>query len=83
MRADEAMKTNTTMSIRFPGRLVRQLRITAKSEHRSINGLVVHLLDRALSAQSPTAPGTQSPDLATGGAPSLASQSSSLSKRGA
>jgi hypothetical protein len=55
-RLQKAGKEPTlTMSIRLPRSMAEQIRSWAKEDHRSINSLVVHLLDIALQDRAQSA----------------------------
>lgn len=71
------MSEKYTTSVRMPVALAERLRWRADQEHRSINGMIVHLLTQALEAYPmPAEASTQSLDSESGGSPELASEDS-------
>ena len=44
------MKDTHAFTVRMPRALAEQLKALARAEHRSLNGMVVHLLTRALAS---------------------------------
>ena len=66
-----------TTSVRMPVALAKKLRWQADQEHRSINGIIVHLLAQALAAYPmPAEASTQFPGSESDGSPELASEDS-------
>jgi hypothetical protein len=66
-----------TTSVRIPVALAEKLRWQADQEHRSINGMIVHLLTKALEAYpTPAEASTQFPDLESDGSPEIVSEDS-------
>jgi hypothetical protein len=71
------MSENYTTSVRIPVVLAERLRWQADQEHRSINGMIVHLLMQALEAYPmPAEASTQFPGSESDGSPELASEDS-------
>jgi hypothetical protein len=69
------MSEKYTTSVRMPVALAERLRWQADQEHRSINGMIIHLLTQALEAYStPAEASTRFPDSESGGSPELASE---------
>ncbi|MCQ3973971.1 MAG: hypothetical protein DPW09_11040 [Anaerolineae bacterium] len=71
------------ISVRLPLSIAEVLKRQAVSEHRSVNGMIVHLLSQVLEteAQSPAPAATQSPGSASGDWPGPAAQSAPSTKR--
>jgi hypothetical protein len=71
------MDEKYTTSVRMPVALAERVRWQAGQEHRSINGMIIHLLTQALEAYpTPAEASTLFPDSESGGSSELASEDS-------